>query len=68
MYYYDIYSISRSNILPPLNDHNSSYRAPTELISNLPSIIFHGDHVSEALEAWIELLTEPNNKILCIII
>ena len=42
-------------MLPPLNDHNSSYRAPTELISSLPSIIFHGDHVSEALEAWIEI-------------
>ena len=31
------------------------YRAPTELISSLPSIIFKGDHVSEALEVWIEI-------------
>ena len=30
-------------------------RAPTVLISGLPSIIVHGDHVSEALEAWIEI-------------
>ena len=41
--------------MPPSNDCNSGYRAPTELIFSLPSIIFHGDHVSEALEAWIEI-------------
>ena len=41
--------------MPPSNDRNSGYRAPTELISSLSNIIFHGDHVSDALEAWIEV-------------